>query len=66
MLRALHNPKMCIHEDYHLVLIYLDYLVTMWYVMLMGNSNSKMSINFSSWILFASCLDKMDYHIMGE
>ena len=58
MLRAIHNPKMCIHmRCYHLVLIFQYYLATMWYVMLMRNSNSTMSINFSSWILFASCMD---------
>ena len=56
MLLAIHNPKMCIHmRCYHLVLIFQYYLVTMWYVMLMRNSNSTMSINFSSWILFAFC-----------
>ena len=37
--------KMCVHEEYHLVLILQDYLVSMWYVMLMRNSNSIMSIN---------------------
>ena len=37
--------KMCVHEEYHLVLIFQDYLVSMWYVMLMRNSNSIMSIN---------------------
>jgi hypothetical protein len=41
--------KLCIHEEYHLVLIYLYYLFSMWYVLLMRNSNSIMSINFSSW-----------------
>ena len=45
MLWALHDPKMCVHEEYHLVLILQDYLVSMWYVMLMRNSNSIMSIN---------------------
>ena len=45
MLWALHDPKMCVHEGYHLVLILQDYLVSMWYVMLMRNSNSIMSIN---------------------
>jgi hypothetical protein len=37
--------KMCVHEEYHLVLIFKDYLVSMWYVILMRNSNSIMSIN---------------------
>ncbi len=33
---AFHNPKMCVHEEYHLVFI-LDYcLVSMWY-----NSHEK-------------------------
>ena len=38
--------KMCVHEEYHLVLILQDYLVSMWYVILMRNSNSIMSINY--------------------
>ena len=38
--------KMCVHEEYHLVLIYQYYLISMWYVMLMRNSNSIMSINY--------------------
>ena len=46
MLRALHKPKMCVHEEYHLVMIYQSYLFSMWYVLLMRNSNSIMSINF--------------------
>ena len=41
--------KLCIHEEYHLVLIYQYYLFSMWYVILMRNSNSIMSFNFSSW-----------------
>ena len=49
MLRALHKTKMCVHEEYHLVMIYQSYLFSMWYVMLMRNSTSIMSINFSSW-----------------
>ena len=32
--------KICVHEGYHIVLIFQDYLVSMWYVMLMKNSNS--------------------------
>ena len=36
--------KMCVHEEYHLVLIFQYYLFSMWYVMLMRNSNSIMSI----------------------
>ena len=42
-------PTICVHEEYHLELILQDYLVSMWYVILMRNSNSIMSINFSSW-----------------
>ena len=38
--------KMCVHEEYHLVLIYQYYLVSMWYVILMRNSNSIMSISY--------------------
>ena len=38
--------KMCVHEEYHLVLIYKYYLISMWYVMLMRNSNSIISINY--------------------
>jgi hypothetical protein len=37
--------KMCVHEEYHLVLIFKDYLVSMWYIILMRNLNSIMSIN---------------------
>jgi hypothetical protein len=37
--------KMCVHEEYHLELILQDYLVSLWYVILMRNSNSIMSIN---------------------
>ena len=37
--------KMCVHEEYHLVLICHDYLVSMWYIVLMKNSNSWISIN---------------------
>ena len=43
---ALYYPKMSEHEEYHLVLIYHYYLVSMWYVLIMRNSNSIMSINF--------------------
>ena len=46
MLWALHDPKMCVHEEYHLELIFQDYLVSMWYVMRMRNSNSMMTINY--------------------
>ena len=38
--------KMCAHEEYHLVLILQDYLVSMWYVLFIRNSNSKVSINY--------------------
>ena len=37
--------KMCVHEEYYIVLIFQDNLVSMWYVMLMRNSNSLVSIN---------------------
>ena len=37
---------MCVHEEYHLVLIYQSYLFSMWYALLMRNSNSIMSINY--------------------
>jgi hypothetical protein len=37
--------KMCVYKEYHLVLIFKDYLVSMWYIILMTNSNSIMSIN---------------------
>ena len=43
------NLKMRVHEAHHLVLIFQYYLATMWYVIFMRNSNSTMSINFSSW-----------------
>ena len=56
MLCALQNLKMCVHETHHLVLIFQYFLVTMWYVIFMRNSNSTMSIDFSSCFLFASCL----------
>ena len=42
---AFHNPKMCVHEENHLVVILYVYLVSMWYVFLMRNSCSIMSIN---------------------
>jgi hypothetical protein len=45
---ALHNLKMCAHEEYYLELILQVYLVSMWYVILMRNSNSIMSINSNS------------------
>jgi hypothetical protein len=38
--------KMCVHEEYHLVLIFKDYLVSMWYAILMRNSISLLSINY--------------------
>jgi hypothetical protein len=37
--------KICVHEEYHLVLIFKVYLVSMWYVILMRNPNYIMSIN---------------------
>ena len=45
LLWAPHDPKICVHEEYHLELIFQDYLVSTWYVMNMRNSNSRMSIN---------------------
>src|SRR3954463_2383699 len=42
---AFHNPKMCVHEENHLVVLLHVYLVSMWYVLLMRNSISIMSIN---------------------
>ena len=47
--------KMCVHEYHHLVLISQDYLVTMWCVKLMRNSNSKYPLIISIWILIAFC-----------
>ena len=38
--------KMCVHEEYHLVMIYQSYLFSMWYALLMRNSNSIMYINY--------------------
>jgi hypothetical protein len=35
----------CVHKEYHLVLIFKDYLISLWYVILMRNSNSIMSLN---------------------
>ena len=32
---AFHNPKLCVHEENHLVVILFGYLVSMWYVFLM-------------------------------
>ena len=58
--------KLCVHEENHLVMIYQYYLFSMWYVMLMRNSNSIMSINFSSWLCLPLVLENLDYHIMGE
>ena len=52
---AFHNPKICIHEGYHLLLILQDYLVSIWYFILMRISNSIMSINCIMLDLFASC-----------
>ncbi len=47
--------KMCVHEEYHLELILQDYLVSMWYVILMRNSNSKCPLIISCWFFIASC-----------
>ena len=58
--------NMCVYEEYHIVLIFQGYIVSMWYVMLMKNSNSIVSINHLLLDLFASCCEEMDYHIMGE
>ena len=38
--------KICVHEEYHLELILKDYLVSMWYVILMRNSFSIMYTNY--------------------
>ena len=59
MLCALNKPKMCVHEEYHLVMIYQSYLFSMWYVMLMRNSNSIMSINFLSCFCLPLALKKI-------
>jgi hypothetical protein len=37
--------KMCVHEEDHLELILQDYLASMWYVLLVRNSNFIMFIN---------------------
>ena len=58
--------KVCAHEEYHLVLILQDYLVSMWYVLLMRNSNSKMSINYLLLDFVCLLLRILGYHIMGE
>ena len=58
--------KMCVYEEYHLELILQDYLVSMWYVILMRNSNSMMSIIISSSILFASCEKKWFITLWGS
>ena len=58
--------KKCIHEYHHLVLILQDYLVTMWCVILMRNSNSKWPLIISSWILFASCWKQMYITLWGS
>src|SRR4051812_37291700 len=47
---AFHNPKMCVHEENHLVVLLHVYLLSMWYVSLMRILYSIMSINTS--ILF--------------
>ena len=57
---------MCTHEYYHLVLILQVYLVTMWYVILMRNSNSKCPLIISSWTLFASCWKEMNITLWGS
>src|SRR3954468_11697183 len=48
---AFHNPKMCVHEENHLVVLLHVYLISMWYVSLMRNSSSITSINISILIL---------------
>lgn len=58
--------KMCAHEYYHLVLILQDYLVTMWCVILMRNSNSKCPLIIFSWTLFASCWKEMNITLWGS
>ena len=60
-----HNPKMCVHEEYHLVLILR--LSSLYVVcMLMRNSNSIMSINHLLLDFIFLLLNFWCYHIMGE
>ena len=58
--------KMCVHGYHHLVLILHDYLVTMWCVKLMRNSNSKWPLIISSRILMASCWKQMIITLWGS
>ena len=58
--------KMCVHGYHHLVLISQDYLVTMWCVKLMRNSNSKWPLIISSRILIASCWKEMNITLWGS
>ena len=58
--------KMCVHGYHHLVLILQDYLVTMWCVKLMRNSNSKWPLIISNRIFNCLLLKRNEYHIMGE
>jgi hypothetical protein len=54
--------KMCVHEEYHLVLIFKDYLVSKWYVILMRNSISIMSINH---LVGFFCLLLLKFNFLG-
>ena len=56
---ALHNPKYVCTWGIPLSVYILNYLVSMWYVMLMRNSNSIMSINFSSCFCLPLALKKI-------
>ena len=58
--------KMCVHEYHHLVLLLQDYLVTVWCVILMRNSNSKWPLIISSWILVASYGKQMYITLWGS
>ena len=64
-LAHLSNLKICVHEYYHLVLILQDYLVTMWCIILMRNSNSKCPLIISSWGCFSS-YKKMNITLWGS
>ena len=45
-------PQMCVHEEYHLVLILQAYLVTMWYVFSWEIQILNSPLIISCWILF--------------
>ena len=60
------NLQMCVHEEYHLVLILQDYLVSMWYVFSWEIQILKCPLIISCWILFASCLVVIDITLWGS